>query len=279
MQKLVYVCLMLLTVSIASSLAAQDFPIIRVVLVEGDEVPGVGTIDTIGDVAINDSGDTLIVANTDAATASDEVLLRNGEVLLQEGITGLLNSPPDAFIAGAEPLAGLFTSLNISNSGETSYFLSIEDFPGSEDFGIFTGTDIVVQQGGLSMSPQFTPGTTYDFLFSLKQNNNGTLLFSGLADDPMLGDGLDNFIAITDGVTETVVVADGDMLPGSDAPVMCISLTDNLSAINDNNDVMYIVEFGMDDDEDSAIYLNDTCLLYTSPSPRDQRGARMPSSA
>ena len=25
--------------------------------------------------------------------------------------------------------------------------------------------------------------------------------------------------------------------------------------------------------------LNDTCLLYTSPSPRDQRGSRMPSSA
>ena len=23
---------------------------------------------------------------------------------------------------------------------------------------------------------------------------------------------------------------------------------------------------------------NDTCLLYTSPSPRDQRGSRMPSS-
>ena len=25
--------------------------------------------------------------------------------------------------------------------------------------------------------------------------------------------------------------------------------------------------------------LNNTCLLYTSPSPRDQRGSRMPSSA
>ena len=25
--------------------------------------------------------------------------------------------------------------------------------------------------------------------------------------------------------------------------------------------------------------LSDTCLLYTSPSPRDQRGSRMPSSA
>ena len=30
----------------------------------------------------------------------------------------------------------------------------------------------------------------------------------------------------------------------------------------------------------SAIFtIVDTCLLYTSPSPRDQRGSRMPSSA
>ena len=29
----------------------------------------------------------------------------------------------------------------------------------------------------------------------------------------------------------------------------------------------------------AAIEAYDTCLLYTSPSPRDQRGSRMPSSA
>ena len=29
----------------------------------------------------------------------------------------------------------------------------------------------------------------------------------------------------------------------------------------------------------SIIDLNESCLLYTSPSPRDQRGSRMPSSA
>ena len=28
-----------------------------------------------------------------------------------------------------------------------------------------------------------------------------------------------------------------------------------------------------------SLYENRTCLLYTSPSPRDQRGSRMPSSA
>ena len=30
---------------------------------------------------------------------------------------------------------------------------------------------------------------------------------------------------------------------------------------------------------DAQIILGNTCLLYTSPSPRDQRGSRMPSSA
>ena len=38
---------------------------------------------------------------------------------------------------------------------------------------------------------------------------------------------------------------------------------------------------GTDNPEDSANLPDetDTCLLYTSPSPRDQRGSRMPSSA
>ena len=50
------------------------------------------------------------------------------------------------------------------------------------------------------------------------------------------------------------------------------------------------VETTSDDAEFGAVILNDygeieisngilTCLLYTSPSPRDQRGSRMPSSA
>ena len=31
--------------------------------------------------------------------------------------------------------------------------------------------------------------------------------------------------------------------------------------------------------QDNGFTLGDVCLLYTSPSPRDQRGSRMPSSA
>ena len=40
-----------------------------------------------------------------------------------------------------------------------------------------------------------------------------------------------------------------------------------------------IDEYGFDPDLYNGIGGNNICLLYTSPSPRDQRGSRMPSSA
>ena len=41
----------------------------------------------------------------------------------------------------------------------------------------------------------------------------------------------------------------------------------------------YLNEFLKKNLPEKATLLNDPCLLYTSPSPRDQRGSRMPSSA
>ena len=64
-----------------------------------------------------------------------------------------------------------------------------------------------------------------------------------------------------------------DIAPYSDVDLMLLyqgSLTDD------------IVEFSRrisQDITDAGMQLGYTCLLYTSPSPRDQRGSRMPSSA
>ena len=43
----------------------------------------------------------------------------------------------------------------------------------------------------------------------------------------------------------------------------------------------YVVERSLAEDvlQESYIRIFKSCLLYTSPSPRDQRGSRMPSSA
>ena len=51
---------------------------------------------------------------------------------------------------------------------------------------------------------------------------------------------------------------------------------DNNIAINR----AYVSKFGIDIGSVTLVFLRGkTCLLYTSPSPRDQRGSRMPSSA
>ena len=54
---------------------------------------------------------------------------------------------------------------------------------------------------------------------------------------------------------------------------------------NDNNEITESGEWKISEDNKTLnLYPNEldapiTCLLYTSPSPRDQRGSRMPSSA
>ena len=48
-----------------------------------------------------------------------------------------------------------------------------------------------------------------------------------------------------------------------------------VNAFNPNSDLMYLVCSAVE----KTIRGSKDCLLYTSPSPRDQRGSRMPSSA
>ena len=62
------------------------------------------------------------------------------------------------------------------------------------------------------------------------------------------------------------VLVDGDEFFGADPTIA----TKNLGAKGVEEVQVYEME-----NEDRA----DGCLLYTSPSPRDQRGSRMPSSA
>ena len=45
------------------------------------------------------------------------------------------------------------------------------------------------------------------------------------------------------------------------------------------HEVVGIFMKNWEDDDDSEYCSSNICLLYTSPSPRDQRGSRMPSSA
>ena len=73
-----------------------------------------------------------------------------------------------------------------------------------------------------------------------------------------------------------------------------IAISDSLK-VEQNEDGTFTLEWDKDDPTwsflngltskeitaiiEKAITMDENCLLYTSPSPRDQRGSRMPSSA
>ena len=67
-----------------------------------------------------------------------------------------------------------------------------------------------------------------------------------------------------------------------------VSTVDTYPTLNSNADVVYNVHWRLTAEDDAnqdadgnnwTATTYGTCLLYTSPSPRDQRGSRMPSSA
>ena len=63
-----------------------------------------------------------------------------------------------------------------------------------------------------------------------------------------------------------------------DSELLCKAMVDLIQV----NDSVFMINEGKGVERDDFIdktYFINVCLLYTSPSPRDQRGSRMPSSA
>ena len=59
---------------------------------------------------------------------------------------------------------------------------------------------------------------------------------------------------------------------------MAITYTDNGGGAPNGSDLEFTYTFPVIQTEDVKVALNG-CLLYTSPSPRDEQSSRMPSSA
>ena len=89
-------------------------------------------------------------------------------------------------------------------------------------------------------------------------------------------------------INKTVSVAENLLGMANDKYLSFIDLRNNAQTLNfkinkDCRTLSIVNEFsafyGCHDGEVGLIDRRKTCLLYTSPSPRDQRGSRMPSSA
>ena len=150
--------------------------------------------------------------------------------------------------------APVATVATVSTAEDTDYSGTLAATDPDDDpmtFSLVTG----VLQGTLSI----TDTTTGSFTYSPNSNYNGTDSFSFSASDGALID--------TAVVTITITAV-------NDAP---IAVSDTTSTDEDTDKGGTLA--ATDAENDAITYTIVTCLLYTSPSPRDLSTSRMPSSA
>lgn len=251
--------MLLLVVSVCH--AQNSFPIVPLTL-EGDSVPGVGLVDSILNLAINDNGDTFVEIEVDIAnTDEDNLLLKNGVAFIREGIVGEIAAPSGTFVDS-------FDSVTINNSGKGGFNFFIEPLDSNSDSGIYVDKDLVIQESNFSTAPEFSAGTFFRGYFDVKINNNDTLMTVASVDDPSIASSVDRAIMLIDGATQSVIAKEGDILPGQTEAVEDFGTGPHESAFNDKNQVMFVAELTGSTTSDHAIYLDQTLLAQEGlPSP------------
>ncbi len=231
--------------SLPSRADAQPTPLV----VEGDSVPGVGTVTSIANIAINSSGDWLVEADTDAGTDVDSVVLRNGTLYLREG-------DPLAFPAGVA--IGGFDSITLNDAGKSAFNFTLDSTP--DNSGVFAGYDqpnppvIVLQEGQTDPDDPLTPFIGF---FDVKPSGTDLMFVVGSIDDPAIASTVDRglYLWTLEPATGEILesdrfAAEGDVLPGEVSPVTDFGTSPHESSINDAG----VVAFAADIDDGDAIF-------------------------
>ncbi len=235
----------------------QPFTITQLVL-EGDFVPGVGTVTRIDNLAVNNDGQWIVEADTNAPSDFDSILIRDGKLYLREGDP--LQMPKGATIDS-------FDSINLNNLGNSGWNFFLDGTKNIfDDSGIYFNTELLIQESDISTAKGFTPGTPYIGFFEAKINNNGApqLLLLASIDDPNIPTTVDRALVVVDlsgeaGFSETVVFKEGDILPRQVEAINDFETGPHDLAFNDAGDVMFVVDL-TGDVFDGAVYVNGELL-------------------
>ena len=242
---------------------------ITAALKEGDLVTGVGNVTRIDNLAINDSGDWLVEADTDFAnTDQDQVLVRNGALHLREDQA--LTDPAGASI-------NTFDAINLNANGDSgwNFFLSGTS-GGSDDSGIYFNDQLVIQESDISTAAGFSAGTPYIGFFEARifPTVSERILVVASVDDPNIASSVDRALVIVehDGsgalVSETVVWKEGDVLSGQVDAIADFGTGPHQFAVSDAGDVLFFADLEGLTTTDGVVYVNDTLLAQEgSPSP------------
>ncbi len=237
-------------------------------ILEGESIPGVGTVTFIDNLAVNNSGQWIVEADTNAPTDIDSVLIRDGKLYLREGDP--LEMPKGATIDS-------FDSINLNNLGLSGWNFFLDGTKDIfDDSGMYLNTQLLIQESDLSTADGFTPGSPYIGFFEAKINNNDPpqLLLMASVDDPNIPSSVDRALVVVDlrgagpGFTETVIFKEGDILPGQVEAIADFQTGPHDFAFNDLGDVMFVADLTGDTTVDGAVYVNGDLLAQEgNPSP------------
>jgi len=235
---------------------------IEVVLEQDQPIVGVGDVDTIDNLVVNDFGEARIWVDTDATTAVDEAIVDlNFAVLLQEG--GALSAPAGATVK-------TFDSLTLDDAGGSFFNVRLDGTSGSsDDSGLFFGDQLLIQEGDLSTSSGFSGGTFYKDFREVKADDHGAALAMVIVDDPSIignsNQALVRFQVDAGGnlASETVVGVSGSPLPGMTSLSGFLQQPDQL-AVNNAGQAMFVAT----GQPANTLYLDQTPLIQEqTPSP------------
>jgi len=259
--------LLLAFLAFSTSTALAGGPVITVALREGDPISGGGNVTRIDNVAVNDSGEWLVEADTDLAdTNRDQVLVDHTGSVLRED---------DPLPAPAGARISSFDSINLNANGDSGWNFFLSGTAGTfDDSGIYWNTVLVIQESDTSSATGFSPNTAYRGFFDAKMTDANEIVMVCTVDDPLIPTTVDQAIVrlALDGdgnlISETVVAKEGDVLAGQTELVDTFETDPHGSALNDAGDFLYAADLTGNTVTDGAIYLNAALLAQEgSPSP------------
>lgn len=234
----------------------------------GDSVPGVGVVTTIETVAVANGGVWMVEADTDNAnTDADQVVLRNGALASRQG---------DALAAPAGATISSFGSggARLSAAGNWAWNYFLDGATSTTDSGIYFDNTLVIQEGSVSLAPQFTAGTPYIGFFGAKITDSNLVLVMASIDDVAIASTVDRalvrLLVSSSGalLSETVLAKEGDLLPGQTETVADFATGPHGWDVNDLGQALFIADLNGATTSDGVIYLDSTLLAQEgAPSP------------
>ncbi len=250
--------------------AAAGLPPIRVrpLIVEGDEIAGVGFVTTVNDVVVNNRGEWIAVVDTNNAdTNRDEVMVKNGAMILRE------RDPIASGGTGIGRVLFFFNAPTLNNNGDSVFhFTNIDTSvtPTDVESGMyFNLTPAAYEDDPTTLPPG---GATFTTFADGKINDSNQVLsrftYISASQSTFALFQLDAAGAIT---ASTLIATVGDPAPGTAQFFTGFQVTETQNAFNNAGD--YIFQGVIDGDVNfNNLYYKNAAIIAQQGMPSTVAG-------